>query len=307
MLFSPWCSKGLCTSGHTAPPHHPVRVVRMEIWQRCPCGLRPSHPSTNGTAGSHKSEGSQSPKGWPGALEPRAGRSPGPSPCREHCPAHLCLLEQLDDESQPVGEQLLQLQADDGQRQHGALELQELETGHAVQQLLGECRHVLRGARRGQQGQELRPAGHCHGMELRTQAQGAAGSTPWEQPGHTRILQPNPGGNFRPMGNPPKLGAAFLSRPAWAVGSRALQKACPPPFPSSAHVAFRGPTQTPQARSKDKIPQRTSGHLLCSPLTHGSGSWPCRSAAGTDPRSQLTLGALSMAALLVSLLPGVSL
>lgn len=58
-------------------------------------------------------------------------------------PPHLCLLEQLDDESQPVREQLLQLQADDGQRQHGALELQQLVTGHAVQQLLAERRHVL--------------------------------------------------------------------------------------------------------------------------------------------------------------------
>lgn len=64
-------------------------------------------------------------------------------------PPHLCLLEQLDDESQPVGEQLLQLQADDSQRQHGALELQQLVTGHAVQQLLGERCHMLRGAQLG--------------------------------------------------------------------------------------------------------------------------------------------------------------
>lgn len=80
---------------------------------------------------------------------------------------HLCLLEQLDDESQPVREQLLQLQADDGQRQHGALELQQLVAGHAVQQLLGEHRHVLRGAQLAEDGQKLRPAGHRNRVELR--------------------------------------------------------------------------------------------------------------------------------------------
>lgn len=123
---------------------------------------------------------------WPPTL---------PAPCAPH----LCLLEQLDDESQPVGEQLLQLQADDGQRQHGALELQQLETGHAVQQLPGERRHVLRGAGRGQQGQELRPAGHGHGVELRDTSTGGSWRT-WGTAGHTRILQTNPRGDFHPVG-----------------------------------------------------------------------------------------------------------
>lgn len=48
------------------------------------------------------------------------------------CP-HLCFLEQFNDESKPVRKQFLQFQADDGQRQHRALKLQQLVTGHTVQ------------------------------------------------------------------------------------------------------------------------------------------------------------------------------
>lgn len=56
---------------------------------------------------------------------------------------HLCLLEQFDDEGKPVRNQFLHFQADDGQGQHGALELKELVAGQAVQQLLGEQSHML--------------------------------------------------------------------------------------------------------------------------------------------------------------------
>ena len=158
VLLSPWCTECPYTSGHTAPPSvtHGCCQDRASAELSLQAEAQPSWRKHD----CRQRSAAREPRA-PDALDQQSTErdaafgGPGPSLPRSAVPAppHLCLLEQLDDESQPVGEQLLQLQADDGQRQHGALELQQLVTGHAVQQLLGERHHVLRGTQLGQDGQ----------------------------------------------------------------------------------------------------------------------------------------------------------
>lgn len=104
------------------------------------------------------------------------------------CSSYLCFFQQIREDGEPVGNEHLQLQSDDGQGQRGASELPELVAGHTVLHLPGpqhrlEARRSLltrprwepTGARRGVPGHacaepdgrnEVRVAGDEQGMEL---------------------------------------------------------------------------------------------------------------------------------------------
>lgn len=56
--------------------------------------------------------------------------------------SHLCFLQQICEDGEPVGRERFQLQGDDGQGQRGALELPELVAGHTVLHLPGPQRHL---------------------------------------------------------------------------------------------------------------------------------------------------------------------
>lgn len=104
------------------------------------------------------------------------------------CSSYLCFFQQIREDGEPVRNEHLQLQSDDGQGQRGASELPELVAGHTVLHLPGpqhrlEARRSLltrprwepTGARRGVPGHacaepdgrnEVRVAGDEQGMEL---------------------------------------------------------------------------------------------------------------------------------------------
>ncbi len=79
----------------------------------------------------------------------------------------LCFPQQVGKDREPIRRQPLQLQGDDGQSQHGALELPELVAGHTVLHLPGpqrrlEARALLRAGQH-----QPRVSGHQQAVELR--------------------------------------------------------------------------------------------------------------------------------------------
>lgn len=78
----------------------------------------------------------------PGNLRHRACGALFPA-----CPSYLCFFQQVCEDWEPVWNECLQLQGDDGQGQRGAFELPELVAGHTVLHLPGP-QHRLEAQRR---------------------------------------------------------------------------------------------------------------------------------------------------------------
>lgn len=126
-----------------------------------------------------------------GTTREKCGRGGGIGSRKTPFPAYfsyLCFFQQIREDGEPVGNEHLQLQGDDGQGQRGASELPELVAGHTVLHLPGPQhrlearRRLLKRSRREQAGarggvpghacakpdgrNEVRVAGDEQGMEL---------------------------------------------------------------------------------------------------------------------------------------------